>query len=150
MGRRKLTATEVRTFLRGIPFNKLLGMDLVRLHADGITISCKVADQLRNKRGALHGGVSATLADVAVGIAVHRHFGHGCAIATTDLKINYFLPVTKGRLFARSRLLRVGKTLCVGQVDLSDERKQRVGMAVVTYILLSLAKASRFESGVSF
>ena len=90
--------------------------------------------------GALHGGVSATLCDVAVGVAIHCHLGRGCSIVTTDLKINYFLPVTEGRLFSRSHLLRIGKTLCVGRVDLSDERKQLIGIAVVTFMILGTTK----------
>jgi len=81
-----------------------------------------------------HGGVSATLCDAAVGVAFHRHLGCGYSIVTTDLKINYFLPVTEGRLFSRSHLLRIGKTLCVGRVDLRDERKQQIGIAIVTFI----------------
>jgi uncharacterized protein (TIGR00369 family) len=137
---RKFTVTEVRALLQRIPFSRLLGVRLVRLHANGITISCKVTDLLRNRSGALHGGVSASLADIAVGVSVYRHLGDRRPIATTDLKINYFLPVTEGRLFARSHLLRVGRRLCVGRVDLSDERKQSVGIAVVTYVILSAAK----------
>jgi uncharacterized protein (TIGR00369 family) len=113
---------------------------LVRLHADGITISCMLTDLSRNMNGALHGGVSATLCDAAAGVALHRHLGRGCSIVTTDLKINYFLPVTEGRVFSRSHLLRIGKTLCVGQVDLRDERKRLIGIAVVTFMILSTTK----------
>jgi acyl-coenzyme A thioesterase PaaI-like protein len=52
------------------------------------------------------------------------------------LKINYFLPATQGRIFARSRLLRIGSTLCVGSVDLTDEHRRTIGTAIVTYMIL--------------
>jgi len=136
MRHRKLNTRETGILLRKIPFNKLLGMRLSRVHSDGITIECKVDPRLVNLLGVLHGGVSAALADAAVGISIHRHFGGLHSIATVEMKINYFRPVAKGRVFARSRLLRVGSTLCVGRVDIVDERRRAVGTALVTYMLL--------------
>ena len=53
-----------------------------------------------------------------------------------ELKVNYFRPVAEGTLFARAHLLRVGSTLCIGRVDLTDDRKNSVGVAIVTYIFL--------------
>src|ERR1700693_6147795 len=61
----------------------------------------------------------------------------GLRITTVELKINYFLPVTEGRIFARSHLLRIGSTLCVGNVDLTDEHGRAIGTAIVTYMLIN-------------
>jgi uncharacterized protein (TIGR00369 family) len=82
------------------------------------------------------GGVAATLADAAVGVALNRHFGGKRPITTVEMKINYFLPATKNRLFARARILRIGSTLCVGSVDLTDTQGDNLGTALVTYMLL--------------
>ncbi len=76
------------------------------------------------------------MADAAVGGAIQRHFGGGRRITTVELNINYFLPVTEGRIFARSHLLRIGSTLCVGNVDLTDEDGRAIGTAIVTYMIL--------------
>ena len=51
-------------------------------------------------------------------------------------------PVTEGRLLARSRPVRVGSTICVGQVDLADEQHRNVGWAIVTYTILDTPKGS--------
>src|ERR1700687_4759576 len=88
MKNRKLMASQIRTILRTIPFNKLLGMRIARLHPDGVTLECKMQGKLRNKAGVLHGGVSAALADAAVGISLHRHLGDGRPITTVELNIN--------------------------------------------------------------
>jgi uncharacterized protein (TIGR00369 family) len=77
------------------------------------------------------------MADAAVGGAIQRHFGRGRRITTVELKINYFLPVTEGRIFARSHLLRIGSTLCVGNVDLTDEDGRSIGTAIVTYMFVN-------------
>ena len=136
MGRGKLSVAETRRVLNDIPFNKLLGMRLWRTHRDGVTLECKIVRRLLNSARVLHGGVSAALADAAVGIALHRHLGDHRPITTVEMKINYFRPVKEGRVFARSRLLRVGSTLCIGRVDIADEQSRAIGTALVTYMIL--------------
>jgi uncharacterized protein (TIGR00369 family) len=132
----KLTAKQIRDFLPRIPFNTLLGIKLTRVHRDGVTIECALRHELTNSAGVAHGGVAAAIADVAVGMALNRHFGGNRPITTVEMKINYFLPATDGQIFARSRLLRIGSTLCVGSVDLTNTEGKQLGTALVTYMLL--------------
>lgn len=119
-----------------MPFNQLLGIRIVRRHPDGVTIACPMSERLRNSAGVMHGGVLATVADVAVGVALANHFGGRRPVTTTDLKINYLRPIQEGKLLARSHLVRIGKHLCVGRVDLFDVHRKLAAVALVTYILL--------------
>ena len=123
-------------FLAAIPFNSLLGIQISRAHPDGVTLYCKVKKELLNSNKVLHGGVSASIADAAVGVAIQHRFAGTRAITTVELKVNYFRPVAEGTLFARAHLLRVGSTLCIGRVDLTDDKKNLVGVAIVTYIFM--------------
>jgi uncharacterized protein (TIGR00369 family) len=119
-----------------MPFNELLGIRLVRSHKDGVTIACQVRPELLNASGVLHGGVTATLADAAVGIAITLRKGRGAA-TTVEMKLNYLRPIAaNAKVTARARLLRMGSRLCIGRVDISNDRKQLVGSALVTYMLL--------------
>jgi uncharacterized protein (TIGR00369 family) len=136
MNREKLSAPQVREALRKIRFAGLLGVRLARLHRDGLTLECAVRRNLLNSAGVLHGGVCATLADAAVGVALHYFLGSNRPITTVEMKVNYFRPVSQGRIFARARLLRVGATLCVGRVDITDARRRAIGTALVTYMIL--------------
>jgi acyl-coenzyme A thioesterase PaaI-like protein len=52
------------------------------------------------------------------------------------MKLNYLRPVVGGKITARSTLLRMGSTLCVGRVDLFNDAKELVAAALVTYMLL--------------
>jgi len=131
-----LTAQQIRDFLPKVPFATLLGTKLTRVHRDGVTIECALRHELTNSFAVAHGGVAATLADAAVGMALNRHFGGKRPITTVEMKINYFLPATRGRIFARARPLRIGSTLCVGSVDLTDTKGNPLGTALVTYMLL--------------
>lgn len=119
-----------------MPFNKLIGLRVARVHSDGVTLECAMRDELKNIAGMMHGGVAATLADAAVGIALARHFGGRRPCATTDLKINYLRPIAHGKIAARSHLVRIGKNLCVGRVDLTDAQRKLAAVAIVTYMLL--------------
>jgi acyl-CoA thioesterase len=119
-----------------MPFNSLLGIKLYRLHSDGLTIECLLRRDLLNSADVLHGGVTATLADTAVGIALARHFGGRRPLTTVELKINYFRPVSSGKVFARAYLIRIGQTLSTGRVDLTASDGGLIATALVTYILL--------------
>src|SRR5260370_38544007 len=92
-------------------FNKLLGLRLVAVHKDGVTVELTVRPDMMNGAGVLHGGVTATMVDAAAGIATNREWGGGGMITTVELKINYFLPVTSGRVRARAHLMRGGQTV---------------------------------------
>lgn len=130
------TLDQTRAFLARIPFNRLLGMEISKAHGDGITLSCRVRKNLLNSAKVLHGGVAASIADAAVGVAIQHRFRERRPISTVELKVNYFRPVAAGTLFARAHLLRVGSTLCIGRVDLTDDQKNSIGVAIVTYIFL--------------
>ncbi len=131
-----MTLQELRRVYENISFNKLVGIRVARKHSDGVTLELAFRDELRNVAGVMHGGAMATVADVAVGVALANHFGERRPATTTDLKINYLRPITHGKLVARSRLIRVGKTLCVGRVELFDAERKLAAFAIVTHMLL--------------
>jgi acyl-CoA thioesterase len=132
---KKLSIHQMREIIRGMRFNQLVGIRLVRIHKDGVTIDCKLRPELMNAHGMLHGGVTATMADAAVGIAITTRMGRPAA-TTVEMKLNYLRPVAGGKITARAYLLRMGSTLCVGRVDLFDDSKELVAAALVTYMLL--------------
>ncbi len=132
----KLPVKRLREIVSRMPFNSLIGIKLTRVHPDGVTIECELKPEIMNGAGMLHGGVTATLADSAVGIAILRHFNGERKITTVELKVNYFRPVISGKIFARARLRRIGSHLCIGQVDIFDSEENLAGIAIVTYMLL--------------
>lgn len=132
-----MTIAELQQVVPRMPFNQAVGIHVARRHKDGVTIECEVRPDLRNGAGVLHGGVTATLADAAVGIAIWNHFEGKRPATTVELKVNYFLPIESGTARARSHLIRIGKTLVVGRVDIFDSKRRLAGAAIVTYMLLA-------------
>jgi len=117
-------------------FNEFLGIEIIERHEDGITIRIRIRQELLNFRNVLHGGVTASAADIAAGIGLIERFQGGRPANTTELKINYLLPVTGEWIDARAKFVRIGKTLAVAQVDMTDDRGRMVAIALVTYIFL--------------
>ena len=132
-----MSLSQVRGVAARMPFNAWMGIRVVRLHRDWVTIECPLRGELLNKSGVLHGGVTATMADAAVGIALHRHFGGVQAATTVEMKVSFLRPVWEGTIIARSRLIHLGRRLSVGQVDLRDNGNRLVGAALVTYMMLN-------------
>jgi acyl-CoA thioesterase len=132
-----MTFEKLKQFLQEIPFNAHVGLKLVRMHKDGVTIECRLRPELMNGAGVLHGGVTATLADVAVGMALARHLGRPRAAATVEMKVNYLRPVAQGKITARSHLVKVGSRLCCGRVEIFDAEKRPVAAALITYMILN-------------
>ncbi|MEP7362465.1 MAG: PaaI family thioesterase [Acidobacteriota bacterium] len=117
-------------------FNDFLGIEIIERHEDGITIRVQIRQELLNFGGVVHGGVTASVADIAAGVGLMDRFQGKQPVTTTELKINYLLPVTGAWLQARAKFVRIGKTLAVAQVDLTDDRERLVAIALITYMLL--------------
>jgi uncharacterized protein (TIGR00369 family) len=134
-----VTLSELNAVVDRMPFNKLLAIRVTRLHKDGVTIECPLRKDLLNAMGVLHGGVTATMADAAVGISLWKHNKGSRMHTTVEMKLNYLAPVTPGKhakIVARAHLVRVGQHLAIGHVDLHDGQRKHVGIAIVTYMLL--------------
>lgn len=132
----KISTAALRRSMNESPFNSHLGFKLARRHEDGVTIECPIRPEFLNTHKTLHGGVTATLIDVAGGISTIAHYG-GRACATVEMKVSYFLPLTGKKVTARSKILRAGGTLCVMQVDVFDGKGRLAAAGMITYMLLA-------------
>ncbi len=78
----------------------------------------------RNMRhgGTISGPAMFTLADVSIYALVLAHIGEpGLQSVTTSLNINFLSRPHPGDLIAKARLIKLGRRLAVGQVELFSE-----------------------------
>lgn len=89
--------------------------------------------------GTVSGPVMMTLADVALYIAVLARIGIVPLAVTTNLSIHFLRkPRADRRVVARSRLMKLGRTLAVGEVWIySEGEDEPVAHAVGTYAIPS-------------
>ncbi len=124
-----------------VSFENSLGLRVIETLDDGVMCECAIHENLMNGQGVLHGGITATIADEAAWWAIETHTGDGKRSTTTELKVNYLLPITGERVTARAFLLRTGKTLCVSRVDIHRADGQLAAVAIVTYMFLPQASS---------
>lgn len=109
----------IRFFEDGIPFNKHLGMKVISLTAGRCRLCIPFAPHLVGDpfRPALHGGVSATLADTAGGLAVFAQVGSMDArISTVDLRMDYYAPGPLADVFADAEVVSAGNRVAVARI----------------------------------
>lgn len=119
-----------------MPFNALLRLRVARVYQDGLTMELDVTPEVKNMLGTLHGGATATLIDAATGVAIIGHFGGQRETTTVEMKVNFLRPATGGKVRARARFIRVGKTLVVCGCDVKDQHGHLIATSLVTYMLL--------------
>ncbi len=104
---------------QGIPFNALLGIQVVSLEIGVCKLSIPFKPELVGdvRRGALHGGVISMLVDTCGGFAVWTMCKITDRISTIDLRVDYLKPALSETLVAESHVKLLGNR--VGNVQTS-------------------------------
>jgi acyl-coenzyme A thioesterase 13 len=88
--------------------------------ADGrARLELDVTEAMQNVNGMLHGGVIATLVDIAGTAAIKTADRQGRPGVSTDLNVSFFAPAPGGSVVvADAQVLKIGKTLAFVTVDI--------------------------------
>jgi len=107
---------------------------LEELAPDVCVLRLPYREAVTNGSGTVHGGILATLADTAVAFALATNFDGKMGFATTDLTI-HFLRRARGEVRARARILKKGRRVNVGEVEIVDADGREVARVLATFIL---------------
>jgi uncharacterized protein (TIGR00369 family) len=118
-------------------FHAWMGMELVRAAPGEVEIALAATDHHLNLQGSLHGGVTATLADTATGLAVRTMVPAGRRHVTIQLDVHYLSPGRPGRVTALGRTVRVGTQLAYAEADITDERGRLLARATSTVAVMA-------------
>jgi uncharacterized protein (TIGR00369 family) len=124
----------LRARLASSPALHWLQPTLEELALDECVLRLPYRPELTNGSPAIHGGVLATLADTAVAFALSTNFDGKMGFATADMTIHY-LRRAKDDVLARARILKKGRRLNVGEVDIVDSANRPVARALTTFLL---------------
>jgi len=102
-------------------FSVLVGFEVERLYEGGAVLGMSVRDDHQQIHSVVHGGVIAALADTAAAIAAYTVTPQGVELVTIELKINYLLPIAKGRVKAEGKVLRAGRNFVVVECDVRNK-----------------------------
>lgn len=87
--------------------------------------------------GGLQGGYLAIAADAAVHTAAETLLKPGETLTTIELKTNFLAAVRGQDVIAAAAIVKRGRTIVLGDVDLTTDAGEMVGKALVTYMVLS-------------
>jgi uncharacterized protein (TIGR00369 family) len=111
-----------------------LSPTLEELALDLCVLRLPYREAITNGSGTVHGGILATLADTAVAFALATNFDGKMGFATTDLTI-HFLRRARTEVRARGRILKKGRRVNVGEVEIVDADGLEVARVLATFLL---------------
>lgn len=116
---------------------------VVSLGENTATVKQEINDMHLRPGGTVSGPVLMTVADVAMYVAVLNQIGIVPLAVTTNLNINFLRkPSAERAIIGVCHLLKLGKTLAVGEVNLYSEGSDEVVAHVVTTYAIPPTRAS--------
>ena len=132
----------VKPMVNRSPFFTLLGMSLRDVGMGYSLLEIDVQEKHIQPFGAVHGGVFASIIDAASFWGVYSEVDEDVGMTTVDLKVNYLAPARGGKLIAKGRRIKLGKTLGLGEAQVINEENTILAHGTSTLIILPNLKAS--------
>jgi uncharacterized protein (TIGR00369 family) len=107
-------------------FMRAIGAMLDSVEAGTVTIVCASGAGLTQQHGLMHGGVIASLADVACGYAALSVMPPNREVLTVEFKIHFLKPAKTDRVIAVGKVVQAGRTLTVCEGLVYDATRTRV------------------------
>jgi len=122
-------------------FMRTVGAVLESVEPGTVTITCGFAEGLTQQHGLFHGGVVASLVDVACGYAALSVMPADREVLTVEFKINFLKPAQTERVIAVGQVVQAGRTLTVCEGSVFDATRTRL-LARMTTTMMAVAAAS--------
>ena len=119
------------------PWIQALQLEVVSSEADRVTLRLPHSDTLARTGGMVCGQAMMAAADTAMALAVFSHFGQFRPCTTVQMSSSFLKPLSGQDGLVEARLLRVGKSLAFGEIDIRSAADDKsVCRASTTYALL--------------
>jgi uncharacterized protein (TIGR00369 family) len=128
---------QVRERFARSPFHtSFLGARLVRVEPGQVDVEFDAGPNHLNLFGTLHGGLIATLADTATGLAMLTSLEPGTTHVTTSLSVTFLAPGRAGTAAARARVLKRGRRFGYAEADVVNGAGELLARASATFTVL--------------
>jgi uncharacterized protein (TIGR00369 family) len=119
------------------PYFELLSMKLLDAGVGYSLLEIDLAKKHLQPFGMVHGGVFSSIIDAAAFWAVYPGIEDPAAgMTTVDLKLNYLAPAKSGKLTARGRQIKLGRTLGFAEARIVDQDETLLAHGTSTVIIL--------------
>jgi len=104
-------------------FSRYLGLELLAASEEEVLVGLPVREDHLQNVGFVHGGVLATLADVAMGFAAVARTSTDNHVLTGDLRVSYLNPGTGPYLYVRGYAVKAGRRLVFTEGEVYREEQ---------------------------
>ena len=119
----------------GATLEDRLGIELLELSAERSVAVMPVAGNTQYA-GILHGGAHGVLAEGLASVAAAVHAGPGRSARGIEVSASHSRSASEGRVTATCTAISLGRTLCVHEVVVRDEKDRRLSTVRVTNLLV--------------
>ena len=128
---------EVREgFARSEFHRTFLGAQLERVAPGEVDVSLVVETRHLNLAGTLHGGLIATLADTATGLAFRTTLQMGTTFLTSSLSVTFLRPGRPGTVTGKGRVVKRGTRFGYAEADVEDGEGRLLARAAATFTVM--------------
>jgi uncharacterized protein (TIGR00369 family) len=123
-----------------LPLNmiaKTLGYDVVEAEKGRVIVAVEPSEGHLNPYGTVHGGLTATLLDSCMGLAVQSTLDKGLGQTTVEFKISLIRPITPetGRITAEGIVLNSGRRVGTAEGRLTDGKGRLLAHGTTTCLI---------------
>jgi uncharacterized protein (TIGR00369 family) len=132
-------------FVRGLatgalPLNTIaqtLGYDVAEAESGRVTITLKPTDAHLNPWGTVHGGLTATLLDSCMGLAIQSMLEKGIRSTTLEFKISLIRTITRdtGQIIAEGKVLNCGSRVGTAEGRVTDAKNRLLAHGTTTCLI---------------
>jgi uncharacterized protein (TIGR00369 family) len=133
MGTDDAIEEDLRRRIAASPFHSGFGVEVERASPGEVRLSWTARDEHRNLQGLVHGGVLATLVDMAMGLAVRTVVGETRRHVTIEMTVHYLRPAAPGKLHAVGTTQRVGRRIAFADGTVFDSNDRILVRATGAY-----------------
>jgi uncharacterized protein (TIGR00369 family) len=123
--------------IRSSPYHQWLGVGLKSLAEDEVALVMPWREEFVSHAGIgyTHGGILATLIDLAADYAIAAKLGRG--VPTVDLRIDFHKVAMPGALLARASVIKLGGTLATAEARVYDEKDALLASGRGVYLTMT-------------
>jgi 1,4-dihydroxy-2-naphthoyl-CoA hydrolase len=130
-------SVEARLFPQGRhDIHELLGIEVREASPEKVVLRLPVTWKVHQPYGILHGGVSALLAESAASFGASLAAGSDRRVAGIELNASHLRGMQDGYLTATATPLRIGRTVQVWSIALTDDHDRAICAARCTVAVL--------------
>jgi len=123
-----------------LPLNMIaqtLGYDVVEVERGRVVVAIQPSKSHLNPYGTVHGGLTATLLDSCMGLAVQSTLDKGLAQTTVEFKVSLMRPITPetGLIRAEGIVLNCGRRLGTAEGRLMDGKGRLLAHSTTTCLI---------------